>query len=169
MSNRRKTTDSILYNIFRFEGLIAAVFSYPAYLLFGKPLTSSISETRDEIADFREYLVIILKGHRATGSGRLVMLTAIFLLVTPWNIFCSFIRLHSINIWMCGWIVMSVAAFVTLIKADKPTKYLKEFKKKELKSLKRLRRSAFLAFLIMIGIWSIFVVTVACFAQYTKR
>lgn len=146
----------LFYNIFRFECFIRGIFHYPAYVLFEKPIISNIRDTKDQDETFRIRISDVIKRQRGTMAPRFVILTAVFLLVTPWNLVCGIFQMKNLTVWFAGWIFVSVVAFIATVKADNPSKYLTAFKKNELKTQKGYRRSALIAFLIMIGIWSIF-------------
>lgn len=149
----------IYYNIFRFECFIQAIFYYPAYVCFDRPLISDIFDMRDQNDIFQEQLSVELKQGKGITASKIVAMTEIFLLVTPWNLICGVFHIRSLTIWMTGWVVASIAAIFLSVKADSPGIYLKDFKKREFKSGRNFKRSAVGAFLIMIGIWSIFILS----------
>jgi hypothetical protein len=149
----------LLYNIFRFESFIRVLCHYPEYVLFERPLVTSLSDTRDRNETFRTRVAELLKTRRGTLAPRLVSLTAIFLLVTPWNLVCGALQIKNLTVWFAGWIFASIAAFIATVLADNPRKFLNDFKKDDLQTQKGFRRSALIVSLITIGIWLVFVLS----------
>lgn len=158
----------IYYNIFRFESFIKAIFYYPAYVFFHRPLISDISDVRDQNDIFQEQLSVELKQGKGSAASRLVAITTIFLLVTPWNLICGLFHIRSLAIWMTGWIFASIAAIFINIKVGSTRKHLKDFKKREFKPERNFKRAAIGAFLIMIGVWSIFILSFIYFLTNSR-
>lgn len=156
------------YNIFRFECFIRAIFYYPSYVFFKRPIVSDISDERDKDDIFLEQLSVELKQGTGMAASRIVAMTMIFLFVTPWNLICGLFHINNLTIWMTGWALASIAALFTNIKAASPSKYLKDFRKQELRSGTNFKRSAIRAFLIMIGIWTIFILSSMYFLSNSR-
>jgi len=159
--------NQIYYNIFRFECYIRAIFYYPKYVVFDRPLISDISDVHKQNEIFRERLFVELKQEKGRAAPGIVMATAIFGLVTPWNFICGIFHLHSLTIWMIGWVLASIAALFINVKAYSPSKYLKDFKKREYKTRTIFNKAVLGAFLIVVGIWSIFILSSNYFLSHS--
>jgi hypothetical protein len=150
--------ESIYFTFFKFECLVEALCSYPAYLLFGSPVITERAEKHSKYESFQAYLFEHIKKPKGTLAPRITFMTLLFLVLIPWNFYCGVRRINFSMIYWAGWIVLSILAFAISIATDsRRKKYLTDFVKQVVSSKVNIGRDALLSLLIVVGIAGIFV------------
>ena len=154
----RTGLESIYFTFFKFECLVQAAASYPAYLLFGSPMITEIADKHNKYKSFPAYLFEHIKQPKGTLVPRITFLTLLFLVLIPWNFYCGVRRINFSMIYWAGWIVLSILALAISIATDsRRKKYLADFVKQVMSSKVNIGRDALLSLLIVVGIAGIFV------------